>query len=434
VGRVKGCGQLKSHPDTLIDAIIYGRDLGPEGEDFVSEERFDKIHFYLKHNKYPNGADRAEKSRLRSAATHYHLVPEGDKLMLKDKEVVRDPQRQYEIARTIHQQHHGGINKTTATIAEKYHWVRIKETVSMVIRNCGDCKEMAKAPVVRADGGQNVPLRDKKVNGSGGQGGVSAAGRVLSLPHTHPASNGNGNNGSEENQASQHSLQSTDHMLGLEHTRPQATSSISHHQQIDQQPQHIEPRHQPQDIMVADMGVGTANNMANMDINAMDYSDIGPVEAHMMDDVQAQFQEPQSQFQQSQSDFQQPQHQQFPTQHFSHQPQMVHHDHTQNGHHNQDHTDYQALLAGATHHGHPHMGVSNIDPSLQGHLQQQMVDGDELDSVRTGSALEAQAKAAMQASQGLGNNIGTDEQRELEMKDRLMASMRFPDGGDYGHN
>lgn len=178
IGRVKGCGNLKSYPDQLIDAIIYGRDLGPEGEDFVSEERFDKIKFYLKHGKYPNGADRAEKSRLRSAATHYKLL-EGDKLMLKDKEVISDPQRQYEIARSVHVQQHGGINKTTATIAEKYHWVRIKETVSLVIRNCEDCKEMAKAPVVRADG---TPI--KRPNGVAGQGGVSAAGRILSLPST----------------------------------------------------------------------------------------------------------------------------------------------------------------------------------------------------------------------------------------------------------
>ncbi|KAF2835965.1 zf-H2C2-domain-containing protein, partial [Patellaria atrata CBS 101060] len=148
IGRVKGCGNLKSYPDQLVDAIIYGRDLGPEGEDYVSEERFDKIRYYLKHGKYPNGADRAEKSRLRSAATHYKLIPAEEdgqeKLMLKGKEVIADPQRQYEISRFIHVQNHGGINKTTATIAEKYHWVRIKETVSLVIRNCPECKDLAK--------------------------------------------------------------------------------------------------------------------------------------------------------------------------------------------------------------------------------------------------------------------------------------------------
>ncbi|KAF2399870.1 hypothetical protein EJ06DRAFT_510996 [Trichodelitschia bisporula] len=156
IGRVKGCGNLRSSPDQLVDAIIFGRDLGPEGEDYVSEERFEKIKFYLKHGKYPNGADRAEKSRLRSAATHYKLLPatdtEPEKLMLKGKEVVADPQKQYEVARKIHLHNHGGINKTTAAIAEKYHWVRIKETVGLVIRNCPDCKDVSKAPAQRPEG------------------------------------------------------------------------------------------------------------------------------------------------------------------------------------------------------------------------------------------------------------------------------------------
>ncbi|RMZ70503.1 histone acetyltransferase spt10 [Pyrenophora seminiperda CCB06] len=147
IGRVKGCGNLKSYPGELVDAIIYGRDLGQDDE-FVSEERFDKIRFYLKNGKYPNGADRAEKSRLRSAATHYKLTPgkddEADKLWLKGKEVIADPKQQYELAREIHHKQHGGINKTTAAIAETYHWVRIKETVSQVIRNCPVCSEMNK--------------------------------------------------------------------------------------------------------------------------------------------------------------------------------------------------------------------------------------------------------------------------------------------------
>ncbi|KAH7401315.1 hypothetical protein BKA66DRAFT_405153 [Pyrenochaeta sp. MPI-SDFR-AT-0127] len=147
IGRVKGCGNLKSYPGELVDAIIYGRDLGQD-DDFVSEERFDKIRFYLKNGKYPNGADRAEKSRLRSAATHYKLTPakdeEPEKLWLKGKEVIADPQQQYEIARDVHHKSHGGINKTTAAIAELYHWVRIKETVSQVIRNCPECSEMNK--------------------------------------------------------------------------------------------------------------------------------------------------------------------------------------------------------------------------------------------------------------------------------------------------
>ncbi|OLN96079.1 Protein SPT10 [Colletotrichum chlorophyti] len=159
IGRVKGCGNLKSYPGQLVDAIIYGRDLvpGESGEELVSEERFDKIKFYLKYDKYPAGADRAEKSRLRSAATHYKLL-DGDRLMLKDKEVIPDPRRQYEIAREVHVAQHGGINKTTATIAEKYHWSRIKETVSDVIRNCAECKELGKTP---APGGGTAGARGR---------------------------------------------------------------------------------------------------------------------------------------------------------------------------------------------------------------------------------------------------------------------------------
>ncbi|KAK4143456.1 uncharacterized protein C8A04DRAFT_37458 [Dichotomopilus funicola] len=179
IGRVKGAGNLKSHPDRLVDAIIYGRDLGDAaggvgGEELVSEERFDKIKFYLKYGRYPTGADRAEKSRLRSAATHYKLL-DGDVLMLKDKEVISDPQRQYEIARMVHNQAHGGINKTTATIAERYHWSRIKETVSDVIRNCPECKDANKtsAPGMQPSLGSGVMNGLKRANPSPASGSAS---------------------------------------------------------------------------------------------------------------------------------------------------------------------------------------------------------------------------------------------------------------------
>jgi len=142
IGRVKGAVRLEGY-ENKVDAIIYGRELGKDDE-YVSDERFDKIRYYLKKGKYPPAANRSEKSRLRSAATHYRL--NQDKLILKDKEVVSDPQRQYEIARSVHTINHCGINKTTANIAEKYHWVQIKKTVSQVIRNCADCKEHHKSP------------------------------------------------------------------------------------------------------------------------------------------------------------------------------------------------------------------------------------------------------------------------------------------------
>ncbi|KAG4025461.1 hypothetical protein MFRU_057g00040 [Monilinia fructicola] len=116
---------------------------------------------------------------LRSAATHYKLLPDEDKLMLKGKEVISDPQKQYEIARGIHILQHGGINKTTAIIAEKYHWVRIKETVSLVIKNCGECKELGKAPVVKPEppaqlARQSTPKKLDVVDAN-----------ILSLPEQH---------------------------------------------------------------------------------------------------------------------------------------------------------------------------------------------------------------------------------------------------------
>ncbi|OBT64165.1 hypothetical protein VE03_06233 [Pseudogymnoascus sp. 23342-1-I1] len=151
IGRVPGCGNLRSHPDRLVDALIYGRELGSPLDEQAGEERFDKIRFYLKYGTYPHGADRAEKSRLRSAATHYRLR-EDDVLMLKGREVVAEMERQWGIAREVHERGHGGINRTTTTIAERFHWVRIKETVSDVIRNCKECKEKeaAKGAVVPA--------------------------------------------------------------------------------------------------------------------------------------------------------------------------------------------------------------------------------------------------------------------------------------------
>jgi H2C2 zinc finger len=154
IGRVPGCGNLKSF-DEPVDAIIYGRDLKAEGEDVASEERFDKIRYYLRHSLYPQGADRSEKSRLRSAATHYRLIPAqngvSERLMLKKKEVISDPQTQFDIAKQAHLQAHGGINKTTAAISTKYHWIRIKETVSQVIKNCPKCKDTNKPLNLRAD-------------------------------------------------------------------------------------------------------------------------------------------------------------------------------------------------------------------------------------------------------------------------------------------
>ncbi|KAF3316102.1 hypothetical protein TWF173_002877 [Orbilia oligospora] len=149
IGTIKAAGLLllPSGSTEPVDSIILSRDLVEE-EDFQSNERFEKIRYYLEKGKYPPSATRSEKSRLRSAATHYKLV--GEKLMLKDKEVISDPQKQYEIARDVHKIAHGGINKTTAQIADRYHWIQIKRTVSQVLKNCAECTQNARPPVVKA--------------------------------------------------------------------------------------------------------------------------------------------------------------------------------------------------------------------------------------------------------------------------------------------
>lgn len=146
IGRIKGAGILKGleHP---VDALVYGRELVETPEEAVGELRFDKIRFYLETGRYPPHSDRQEKSRLRSSAAHYRLI--DGKLMLKDREVVSDPDRQLQIATEVHLQTHAGINKTTSQITERYHWTRIKETVAVAIRNCSECRDTARPPSKR---------------------------------------------------------------------------------------------------------------------------------------------------------------------------------------------------------------------------------------------------------------------------------------------
>lgn len=145
IGRVKSAGILKGH-DTAVDALMYGRELVSVSETLMGAYRFDKIKFYLETGKYPAMADRQEKSRLRSSASHYRL--ENGVLMLRDKEVVSDPVRQLQICTEIHMATHGGINKTTSAVTEKYHWTRIKDTVLAAVKNCAACRESAKEEVV----------------------------------------------------------------------------------------------------------------------------------------------------------------------------------------------------------------------------------------------------------------------------------------------
>jgi hypothetical protein len=83
---------------------------------------------------------------------------------------------------------HGGINKTTATIAEKYHWSRIKETVSDVIRNCTECKDIGKTPYVGAARKSGIGTSNALNAGVTTHATSSPAGAVTAQSATYPGS------------------------------------------------------------------------------------------------------------------------------------------------------------------------------------------------------------------------------------------------------
>ncbi|CCH46865.1 hypothetical protein BN7_6467 [Wickerhamomyces ciferrii] len=142
IGKIKSAGILKDH-EVAVDAIIYGKELVHPTENPQGTYRFDKIKYYLETGRYPPLTDRSEKSRLRSNASHYKLI--NGKLTLNGREVIPDPIRQLQICTQYHAVSHGGINKTTTAIADRYHWTRIKDTVAQAIRNCDECRDPMKS-------------------------------------------------------------------------------------------------------------------------------------------------------------------------------------------------------------------------------------------------------------------------------------------------
>ncbi|KAH3666054.1 hypothetical protein OGAPHI_004243 [Ogataea philodendri] len=149
IGRVKGCGLLKSSKDFLIDAITYGRELDPPEVKTDQNSKYEKIRQFLLTRKYPEDADRQEKSRLRALASHYSV--ESGKLYLKGKEVIINQNDQLRIIREAHEKGHGGINKTTSYLCDKYHWPKIKEMVAHVVKACPDCKDPTRASIKRSE-------------------------------------------------------------------------------------------------------------------------------------------------------------------------------------------------------------------------------------------------------------------------------------------
>lgn len=168
IGKIKAAGILKDH-NQAVDAIIYGKELVSTIDQPQGTYRFDKIRFYLETGKYPPSLDRQEKSRLRSSAAHYKL--DNGRLYLKGKEVVGDLAQQLEICAEYHRTSHGGINKTTSAITEKYHWSKIKDTVAQAIRNCPQCKTLSKHTSKKAKVIRELETESKSTSARGNDQG-----------------------------------------------------------------------------------------------------------------------------------------------------------------------------------------------------------------------------------------------------------------------
>lgn len=137
LGRIKNAGLLEG-VQRAVDGFIYGRDLVENFADLVGDSRIDKIRYYMETGRYPPHCDRSEKSRLRASASYYRL--QDGKLFLKGREVISTMSERMQIAEKFHSENHFGINRTTAAVAERYHWARIKDTVAQVIKTCEHCQ------------------------------------------------------------------------------------------------------------------------------------------------------------------------------------------------------------------------------------------------------------------------------------------------------
>lgn len=136
----------------LVDGIIYGKSIEntiggssnrdrktPESESDLNNSKFENLKYYLQTGNYPPNVDNKEKSRLRANKANYYL--QDDKLMVNGREVVSNIDLQLKICQLTHEENgHLGINRTTTLISQKYHWIRIKETVARALKSCQECK------------------------------------------------------------------------------------------------------------------------------------------------------------------------------------------------------------------------------------------------------------------------------------------------------
>ncbi|TID20361.1 hypothetical protein CANINC_003606, partial [Pichia inconspicua] len=138
VGKVNGCAILKSTKDLLINAFIYTKQLQIIEDDHSITSKHSNILRYLLSGQYPENSTREDKSRLRSLAYHYEVI--NNKLYLRGKEVISEPDDQIQITRKIHTKEHMGINRTLKAISGKYYWSKMKATVKKVVDECDVCK------------------------------------------------------------------------------------------------------------------------------------------------------------------------------------------------------------------------------------------------------------------------------------------------------
>lgn len=151
LGRINNVA-IMGHDDQereLVDGIIYGKSIEynmmtesmktSQTELDLNNSKFENLKYYLQTGNYPPNVDNKEKSRLRANKANYYL--KDDKLMVNGREVVSNIDLQLKICHLIHEENgHLGINRTTTLISQKYHWIRIKETVAKALKLCQECK------------------------------------------------------------------------------------------------------------------------------------------------------------------------------------------------------------------------------------------------------------------------------------------------------
>ncbi|KAL6450036.1 SPT10 Protein SPT10 [Candida maltosa Xu316] len=143
IGKIKNAA-IMGPSEEEGDYIDNKQQTQTNDETDANNVKFENLRYFLATGEYPENSDTKEKSRLRANKASYYLSGDG-KLMVNDREVITTTSRQRDVCRTIHIENgHSGINRTTTLVSQKYHWVRIKETVARMIKACEECKNSGK--------------------------------------------------------------------------------------------------------------------------------------------------------------------------------------------------------------------------------------------------------------------------------------------------